>query len=149
MNISSSIENKIYFSKYKPDLKIGEGSFGKIYSAHNINNGELFALKLEERNNKHSLLESETYILCYLKGEGIPYIKSYGFSGDYNILVMELLGKSLEKLFQENKCKFSLKTVCMLADQMIKRLEYIHKKYFIHRDIKPDNFTIWRVKIVI
>jgi serine/threonine protein kinase len=146
MNISSSIENKIYFSKYKPDLKIGEGSFGKIYSAHNINNGELFALKLEERNNKHSLLESETYILCYLKGEGIPYIKSYGFSGDYNILVMELLGKSLEKLFQENKCKFSLKTVCMLADQMIKRLEYIHKKYFIHRDIKPDNFTIGRGK---
>ena len=59
---------------------------------------------------------------------------------------MELLGKSLETLFQENNCKFSLKTVCMLAEQMITRLEYIHKKYILHRDIKPDNFTIGRGK---
>ena len=146
MNISSSIENKIYFSKYKLDSKIGQGSFGKIYSAHNINNGELFALKLEKRNGANSLLEIETYILCYLKGEGIPFIKSFGFSGDYNVLVMELLGKSLEILFKENNSKFSLKTVCMLAEQMITRLEYIHKKYILHRDIKPDNFTIGRGK---
>ena len=146
MNIPSSIENKIYFNKYKTDSKIGQGSFGKIYSAHNINNGELYALKLEKRNGGRSLLETETYILCYLKGEGIPFIKSYGFSGEYNILVMELLGKSLETLFQENNCKFSLKTVCMLAEQMITRLEYIHKKYILHRDIKPDNFTIGRGK---
>ena len=146
MNISSSIENKIYFSKYKADSKLGQGSFGKIYSAHNINNGELFALKLEKRNGNHSLLETETYILCYLKGEGIPFIKSFGFSGEYNVLVMELLGKSLETLFQENDCKFSLKTVCMLAEQMITRLEYIHKKYILHRDIKPDNFTLGKGK---
>ena len=106
MSMSSSIENKIYFSKYKTDLKIGQGSFGKIYSAHHINNGEKYALKLEKRNDSHSLLETETYILCYLKGEGIPFIKSFGFSGEYNILVMELLGKSLETLFQENNCKF-------------------------------------------
>jgi serine/threonine protein kinase len=144
--MSSSIENKIYFSKYKTDLKIGQGSFGKIYSAHHINNGEKYALKLEKRNDSHSLLETETYILCYLKGEGIPYIKSFGFSGGYNVLVMELLGKSLETLFQENECKFSLKTVCMLAEQMITRLEYIHKKSILHRDIKPDNFTLGRGK---
>ena len=147
MSLAPSIENKIFFNKYKTDSKIGQGSFGKIYSAHNINNGELYALKLEKRNGGgRSLLETETYILCYLKGEGIPSIKSYGFSGEFNILVMELLGKSLETLFQENNCKFSLKTVCMLADQMITRLEYIHKKYILHRDIKPDNFTIGRGK---
>ena len=146
MNISTSIENKIYFSKYKPDSKIGQGSFGKIYSAHNINNGDVFALKLEKRSGSNSLLEIETYILCYLKGEGIPFIKSFGFSGEYNVLVMELLGKSLETLFKENDNKFSLKTVCMLAEQMISRLEYIHKKYILHRDIKPDNFTIGRGK---
>jgi hypothetical protein len=50
---------------------------------------------------------------------GIPYAKSYGFSGNYNVLVMELLGKSLEDLFQQNGCKFSLKTVCMIAIQMV------------------------------
>ena len=146
MSLASSIENKIYFNKYKADSKIGQGSFGNIYSAHQIHNGEKYALKLEKKNGSHSLLETETYILCYLKGEGIPFIKSFGFSGEYNILVMELLGKSLETLFQENGCKFSLKTVCMLAEQMITRLEYIHKKYILHRDIKPDNFTLGRGK---
>lgn len=55
---------------------------------------------------------------------------------------MDLLGASLETLF--NKCdkKFSVKTVLMLADQMIKRVEYIHSRRIIHRDIKPDNFAI-------
>ena len=51
--------------------------------------------------------------------DGIPIVKSYGFSGEYNILVMELLFKSLEDLFQECNGRFSLKTVCMLADQMV------------------------------
>jgi serine/threonine protein kinase len=73
---------------------------------------------------------------------GIPTVKSYGFSGDYNILVFELLGKSLEDLFQDHGCKFSMKTVCMIADQMLQRIEYVHTRHIIHRDIKPDNFLI-------
>ena len=73
---TSNIENKIFFSKFKPDKKIGEGSFGKIYSAHNINTGEKYALKLEARNISQPLLDQEAQILCYLKGGGIPFIKT-------------------------------------------------------------------------
>ena len=62
---------KIIFGKYKPEVKIGEGSFGKIYSSTNIQTGEKFALKFEDRKNSHNLLEGEACILRYLQGRNI------------------------------------------------------------------------------
>ena len=59
---------------------------------------------------------------------------------------MDHLGSSLEELFRKCGRKFSLKTVLMLADQMIQRVEYIHSRLYLHRDIKPDNFLIGRGK---
>ena len=86
----------------------------------------------------------EAYMLCHLKGYGIPIVKSFGYNNNYNILVMELLGNSLEDLFQKQKRKFNLKTTCMLGIQMIDRIEWVHNKLIIHRDIKPDNFVMGR-----
>ncbi len=62
---------RIIFGKYKTENKLGEGSFGKIYSACNIQTGEKYALKFEDRKNSHNLLEGEACILRYLQGRKI------------------------------------------------------------------------------
>ena len=131
--------NKKFFSKFRTIKKLGEGSFGKVYKAEY--NNEYYALKFEKKKKGQTLLENEATIMTYLKGPNIPLIKSFGYSGDYNILVMQLLDKSLEDIFNK-RTKFSVKTTCMLGYQMVTVLQYIHDRHIIHRDIKPDNFVM-------
>ncbi|CEP01186.1 Casein kinase I [Plasmodiophora brassicae] len=129
--------------KYRLGKKIGSGSFGDLYHGTHIHTGEEFAVKLESVKTRHPQLAYEFKLYRVLQGAvGIPNVKWFGKEGDFNIMVMELLGPSLEDLFTFCGRKFSLKTVLLLADQMLARVEYVHAKNFIHRDIKPDNFLM-------
>ena len=94
----------------------------------------------------HCLPKSVPLFLLFLAG----FAKTFWFGeeGDYNILVMELLGPTLEDLFKKCKRRFSLKAVLLIADQLIRRLEHFHSKHFVHRDIKPENFLLGTNKSV-
>ena len=132
---------KLIFDRYKLIKKLGAGSFGSIYSAEYEN--KYYAIKLEEKKAGYGLLEHESTFMQYLRGPALPVIKAYGYSSTHNILVMELMGKSLEDIFEKFEAKkFSVRCVCNIGYQMMEILEFIHNKNIIHRDIKPDNFVI-------
>ena len=142
MKKTDDIINKIFFKKYKILKKIGKGSFGLVYLGKAINSNDYVAVKFESKNQTDIILERESYLLYYLRGFGIPEVITFGHNSKYNILVQTLLGSSINEIFLHNHKKFSMKDCCMIGIQMLDRLEYIHSKYIIHRDVKPDNFLV-------
>lgn len=133
--------------EWKLIRKIGAGSFGELFYAINKRTNQEAAVKLEPyRSGVPIQLQTEVQLLRILNNSpGVTKLFWYGRDGVQNLytaLVMEFLGPSLEDLHTACDGKFSLKTVALVADQMIKRVETLHKHCLIHRDIKPDNFAM-------
>ena len=142
MSKKDELINKIFFKKYKIIRKIGKGSFGLVYLGNIIKSENYVAVKFESKSQTELILERESYLLYYLRGFGIPEVITFGHNKKYNILVQTLLGNSINEIFHQNHRHFSMKDCCMIGIQMLDRIEYIHSKYIIHRDIKPDNFLV-------
>lgn len=144
----SELDIAILNSTFQIGEKIGAGAFGKVYSAVNIHTQEEVAIKVEDAQVQQPKLLHEVKMIKLLhrdqtqRVEGIPKVILSTFDSQYNTIVMERLGNNLERQFNRCGRRFSLKTVLMLADQLLSRIEYIHSKEIIHRDLKPENCLI-------
>ncbi len=151
------IQERRIDGKYSLISKIGEGGHGAVYlgmftldcwtaflslnlPGENFETDEQVALKLVHCRNGFSSLEEEVETYHSFEGlPGFPKLYSYSERDDYKVMVLDLLGPSLEDLFVFCDRKFSLKTTLMLIDQLLERFQALHSKKYIHRDVKPQN----------
>lgn len=134
-----------FVNQYKVLEHIGSGSFGNVFKAEDTRSGELVALKIPidvpERNNQEWIVkEYQIYKKLSDPAKGVVDVKMIQ-KRNKKIMVMNLLGDSLSGLMVKHS-KFHLKTVILLAIEMIKSIKHVHSRGYLHRDIKPDNFTI-------
>jgi len=114
-------------------------------TGESVSTKDKVAIKLENKNTRYPQLLYEYQVYRAIDpAQGFPSVHWCGSAGRCNVMVMELLGHSLESLYVKCGRRFSLKTVLMLAIQLIDRIEHQHKNHFLHRDIKPDNFLMGR-----
>ncbi|KAI8644009.1 kinase-like domain-containing protein [Parasitella parasitica] len=120
--------------------RIGEGSFGEVFEAEDIDTFRRYAIKREPLKMRHPQLKHESIIYDALAGgPGIPQCHWHGQHEGFDCIVIDLLGPNLNQLKEVTR-KFAIDTVVDFGCQMVSILEHIHKRGLVYRDIKPDNF---------
>ncbi|KAI0355853.1 kinase-like protein [Trametes cingulata] len=135
---------------YQTTHVLGRGASGEVMCAFNILDGAEVAVKMAPLpkvptdTSKPSVLEYETavYQLIPEDSEGFAVVHWSGRDANHYVMVLDKLGPTLESLRRFCRGKFTLRTICMLADQMLRRLEFLHSRGVVHGDVKPDNFAV-------
>ncbi|KAI8367829.1 kinase-like domain-containing protein [Choanephora cucurbitarum] len=120
--------------------RIGEGSFGEVFEAEDVDTFRKYAIKREPLKMRHPQLKHESIIYDVLAGgPGIPQCHWHGQHEGFDCIVIDLLGPNLNQL-REVVQKFPIEVVVDFGCQMVSILEHIHNRGLVYRDIKPDNF---------
>ncbi|KAI0719778.1 kinase-like protein [Cerioporus squamosus] len=132
---------------YQVTHLLGEGSTGDVWQAFNILTGLRVAIKthlIPVDPDLPAVLPYEAKVLELLRDSepGIPKIHWSGVDGNHHVVVMDLLSPNLSSLRRVCRGSFSLRTICMLAEQMIARVQFIHSRGIVSGDIKPQNFAM-------
>lgn len=151
-NVGSSLQENFQILQ-----RISIGGYGEIYLGLNKITNEYVAIKMvyyrliKEPNSQtnSSLVIKEAEIYNFISkiddnddGVGFPRIHWIGSQESYNIMVLQLLGPSLEELLTKMGGSFPIGLVCQIGMQIIPILQKIHEKGIIHLDIKPSNFLV-------
>lgn len=139
--------DRLVNGRWKLGAKLGAGAFGEVCMATHIETGEVVAVKMERIGNKHPQLLYENRVYKWLNNSsndlmGVPRPYYFGQMNGYNVLVMDFLGPSLEDRLNDCGRHLSIKSVMMIGIQAMRRIEFVHSKSFLHRDIKPDNMLM-------
>mmetsp|Transcript_44611 Transcript_44611/g.129766 ORF Transcript_44611/g.129766 Transcript_44611/m.129766 type:complete len:487 (+) Transcript_44611:190-1650(+) len=134
---------------YRLGRKIGAGAYGDVHIATNLRTGAEVAVKLEPAGQRPQTIISEAMVYQLLAdAPGVAKLHWYGVVGDLNVMVMDLLGPSLEDLLAMRRARgrrgLGLRRVVALGEQALDRLEHLHRKNFVHRDLKPENLLLGR-----
>ncbi|KAF1798517.1 kinase-like domain-containing protein [Mucor lusitanicus] len=120
--------------------KIGEGSFGEVFKAKDIDLNRFYAIKRESLELEYPQLHHESVMYDVLAGGPcIPKCHWYGQHDGFDCIVIDLLGSSLKDL-QATVRDIPLDIVIDLGCQLISCLEHMHDRGIVYRDIKPENF---------
>ena len=127
---------------YEVGGRIGEGSSGRIYRGRDLKSGEEVAIKVVDEMDKTLMAEASFYRkLGGLKG--IPKLRWWGMPrrGVW-ALVVDKLSLSLTQINNSYDGNLPRHGIVLIGIQMIERIQDLHTRGILHRDVKPDNFMV-------
>eukprot|EP00917_Polyrhabdina_sp_WS-2016_P026576 GHVP01056997.1.p1 GENE.GHVP01056997.1~~GHVP01056997.1.p1 ORF type:complete len:306 (+),score=48.08 GHVP01056997.1:47-964(+) len=132
--------------RYRLVRYIASGSFGDVFVGIDMRQRNMpVAVKIENVNLKNPMIILEGKNYAKMAGlPGIPKLYWYGVEKKVAALVIQVMGPSLDDMFRVQNGNLSLKTICLLGDQLIARIQGMHQIGLVHRDIKPENFMVGR-----